>query len=759
MTQDEIRGFLDQVSNLRVTLKFYVGNVDIISQSELEELAICFNTDHLPVRNMMVYFREVFQCTESRVERIRFCMDELVAGNERHVRIPVFRENLAEGCPLSKAIKSLSSAFASRDRIAKEMESTGISRNDFLSWAVRTTNRDDCLLALPTTLSYLIIFTICVIMHLRIWSRREVNMALTHWMKSSADSPLGPFFDDVGSPGDYKDWLDLPITNAMYGTTDFGSDFDSEDRPETGRVSFTIAHHSVLIGDAWLERTGVDGSKKTAVFLQSESAIAFLKVHPNNFTGAVRASLAEMEKRGFFNDDTRELNFIICIYNVPKHMFGIVESVVTFDDFDGAEPEVRCFTVMIDAYEDYLAYFFDILFIGFILWVACSEGRDAAAALRLGCGEFWDYLGFMNIVDWGTVIFGCCSCAMWVVILTMLVDERLHVVLRPTSEGKFGRLNTSLDLLDIDAQTTKGMQDALRALNRSMNSCSFVVAINSVFIMLKFFKGFESNNRLKVVTHTLREASIDIMHFFVVFVPVFLVFVLVGHTLFGVNLPEFHSIGPAVMTCFRVVLGEFGWYIDLAAHFGKDLPFGTPFVLLQLWYVLFMFFVSLVLLNMLLGVVLTQYMMSYIRLVTNAPTLLAQVRQYVRTKRQTWKYMSLCHIRRLLENDLEPAHPSIEVSQASLLAAFPGMQLQQAELILKSISGEINGGLLQPDNSNLLSEVESLVMKSSSFGLDLREDVACTSSLFDTLEESLETHARMTLNETRSTKSKSFESL
>eukprot|EP00927_Polykrikos_kofoidii_P013370 TRINITY_DN15825_c0_g2_i1.p1 TRINITY_DN15825_c0_g2~~TRINITY_DN15825_c0_g2_i1.p1 ORF type:complete len:838 (-),score=126.20 TRINITY_DN15825_c0_g2_i1:58-2571(-) len=748
MRSTEICDLFDQLDNLSVTAKFYTGNLDMISEHELDELSSCFCTPDLPVENTMLYFREVFHCGEKDVARVSECMQNLVDGNDDCVQIRVFRENLADGRPLSIAIKVLAGAIMFSDRVVKDTKPGETSRKLFLSWIVRTTDRDDCLIALPTTLVYMTIFTICVVMHLRIWSRRELSASLTHWMMRPPDNLLGPFFDEhVGDPSEYKNWLDLTAIDSIYGKAEFDGNFGSEGRPGIAHGLINVASHNVLIGDAWLEKTSLDGSKQTAVFLNTELARAFLTIHPNNFTGAVRASLLDMENHGFFDDNTRELNFILCFYNAPNEAFSLVESSATFDDFGFVEPEVRCFVVMTNAYEGFSAYLVDALFVCFILWVAFNEGKEAVAALRLGCGELWDYLGVSNIIDWGSVFFGCCSCALWAVVVTMLTDERLHMVLRPTPEGRYGRLNVDLDFLSMDSQVTKDMHDALRGLHLWMSVFSGVVAVNSLFVVLKLFKGFQSNNRLKVVTYTLGRASTDIVHFFFVCIPVVIIFALLGHTLFGIDIPEFQSFGSALISCFSVVLGAFKWYTRLFDDFRRDLPSGVPIGVVQAWYVCYMFFVSLVMLNMLVGIILSEYFKSYKQLVTKAPTLLAQFQKYIRTKRETWNYMSLFRIRGLLENDSDPAHPSMAVSVDSLLTAFPGMKLPQAEFILKAISEEIHGGSGARDNLDFVCEEERNVIRSTSSYLEFFKEVKEPSSCFDTLERDLASHGRKFLEE------------
>merc|ERR1739848_929254 len=92
----------------------------------------------------------------------------------------------------------------------------------------------------------------------------------------------------------------------------------------------------------------------------------------------------------------------------------------------------------------------------------------------------------------------------------------------------------------------------------------------------------------------------------IVFMVIFASFALVGHILFGQDLPEFMSFGDSMMTSFHVLMGEFGWYAEFyiaPTGFGS----GMPAAFLTIWFLTYMTFVLLVLLNMLLAVILERY--------------------------------------------------------------------------------------------------------------------------------------------------------
>ena len=125
------------------------------------------------------------------------------------------------------------------------------------------------------------------------------------------------------------------------------------------------------------------------------------------------------------------------------------------------------------------------------------------------------------------------------------------------------------------------------------------MGFNAVSIMLKFFKAFQANQRLQLVTNTLLKAGNDIFHFSVVFLAVFLGFALLGHILFGNDFLQFRSFATSVDTCFIVLMGEFGWYDDTWLDPSHELPSGMPLVVLMAWFWAYMVFVLMIMINML----------------------------------------------------------------------------------------------------------------------------------------------------------------
>merc|ERR1712151_560682 len=120
------------------------------------------------------------------------------------------------------------------------------------------------------------------------------------------------------------------------------------------------------------------------------------------------------------------------------------------------------------------------------------------------------------------------------------------------------------------------------------------MALNTCTILMKFFKAFQANARLQVVTDTMVRAASDLFHFLVVFLAIFTGYALIGHILFGGDSVYFNTMAVSYNTAFLGVLGDFGWYTEMTDT-QEPLASQMPYAVVAFWYWTFMIFVVLVL--------------------------------------------------------------------------------------------------------------------------------------------------------------------
>jgi len=252
-------------------------------------------------------------------------------------------------------------------------------------------------------------------------------------------------------------------------------------------------------------------------------------------------------------------------------------------------------------------------------------------------------------------------------------------------------------------------------LRTSIQRLHYIMGVNVLTVVLRFFKAFRSNPRLSLVTATMRRASVDIVHFAIVFLSVFIAFALLGHIYFGNDLLQFASFGQSINTAFVVLMGDFNFYMD-SWDTDTGLPSGMPMVILLMWFWFYMVGVLLVLLNMLLAIIMEHYafLVDELRSMTDCPTIWHQADKYLTVKRETRDFISLPAILMQLDRKEDPAHQKNKVTHSTLMSSFPGVRQKQADWMmsfLRKASAERFTTEETPREQFLSKEINSIVDK------------------------------------------------
>jgi len=230
----------------------------------------------------------------------------------------------------------------------------------------------------------------------------------------------------------------------------------------------------------------------------------------------------------------------------------------------------------------------------------------------------------------------------------------------------------------------------------------------SFTLMLKFFKAFRANPRLNIVIMTIQVAAIDIIHFFIVFITIFLVFSMMAAIVFGPKIKEFHTQIRAFFYCWRILLGDF----DVEEMEQVDYKFAN------LWFLGFQIMVMMILLNMLLAIIMDTY--SGVVGKGGNKTIWDQTAEAVKTVRLTRGHLPLLYIRCEMEDEDQKAHPGERVNSKSLRKAFERDKMTRANadyLVMKTIEfcqeREEECDLKIHDAVKLVGQTKTMVLKIS----------------------------------------------
>jgi hypothetical protein len=123
------------------------------------------------------------------------------------------------------------------------------------------------------------------------------------------------------------------------------------------------------------------------------------------------------------------------------------------------------------------------------------------------------------------------------------------------------------------------------------------VAVYPLIIIIRLFKSFAAQPKLAMVTKTLSSAIPDLLHFAVVFGSVFVTFTICGIVLFGREVGSFTTFNRALISCFRVMLGDIDW--DELSAVGRTEA--------GIWLWMYIIVVVLLMLNMIIAIIMDHY--------------------------------------------------------------------------------------------------------------------------------------------------------
>lgn len=301
--------------------------------------------------------------------------------------------------------------------------------------------------------------------------------------------------------------------------------------------------------------------------------------------------LREMEASRWLDRGTKKIEISIPVYTAEFGLHTLVMCNFYFSRGGHIWKQIIPQSTYAEWYtHQYYAIFDSVWVICFAL-VFRTEFLESQRTVRVkGLRAWWtESCGFWNVVDWVSIIGG-------VVI----------VILAIISVGVTSRCNAdTIKLADTSfEQAPEDYKDRCNVYIHSLQSVvqyvhifKLVLSAYPLIIVLRLFKAFAAQPRLAVVTNTLLATSTDLAHLMLVFASIFITLAISGLVLFGRRLESFTTAPRAIMTVFRLMVGDFDW--EALRSVGQTEAAIWLFVALGL--------LNLLLLNMVLAIVMHGY--------------------------------------------------------------------------------------------------------------------------------------------------------
>jgi len=573
------------------------------------------------------------------------------------------------GQPVSQSVPS-GTAPAGSGGADEDAVAAGIPRQRLFTHLQDELDQESACKNLPLALLLWATFAFLAVFHLRASVMREVGAAIEHDIDQNANFAwTGSYFGwkdvyDVNSITDFYSWLNngllpliLPWSAPMSERRELevsGTWPMSDDTPltrvTTSPVRYLTFNH--VIGGIRMrqERAPVIPCSTTyeiPVFTEREChhykymldpdylearttadpqrTVWFMGRHNESNLENLLASY-KLEDEGWWDAGTQKVEITVPVVNVE---FGMLTAV--YVNFFYARSG-RIYKIIVDEsiFVDWYSKFpfflvcIDLLFTGLLVHMVLGESKEVVSSIwqdlqewrggTLGKLTLKYFCNPWNWVDWFNIIAGGALMIMWLALVVQTADlkDMFQELFRDglmLPESRRDELNDFMQVFEGVINYFAQVRELLR--------------LQPISLMLRLFKAFSAQPRLSLVTSTLADSAVDMVHFGLVFFSVFFTFVFAAITWFGKERAEFATTDRAAYTCFTILMGEFDW--------GALTAIGR--LEAALWFVPFMILIFLVLLNMLLAIIMDTYTEVKGKL-NNAETLVSQTSEIYRRYRQ-----------------------------------------------------------------------------------------------------------------------------
>ncbi|ELT90189.1 hypothetical protein CAPTEDRAFT_169289 [Capitella teleta] len=282
------------------------------------------------------------------------------------------------------------------------------------------------------------------------------------------------------------------------------------------------------------------------------------------------ALIADLKQNLWLDRGTRVVFVDFTVYNANINLFCVIRLVVEFPATGGAIPSWNFRTVKLIRYvsaSDYFVMACECIFVLYVIYYIIEE------TLEIKRHKLGYFKSFWNILDIIVLMIAVC-CIGFNVYRTVAVADMLDTLLdSPNEYADF---------------------EFLSYWQVVFNSA---LAIMVFFAWIKVFKYISFNKTMTQLSSTLARCAKDLAGFAVMFFIIFLAFAQLGYLIFGTQVKDFSSFDDAVFTLFRIILGDFNFHeLEQANR-----------VLGPAYFILYVFFVFFVLLNMFLAIINDTY--------------------------------------------------------------------------------------------------------------------------------------------------------
>ncbi|ESO05739.1 hypothetical protein HELRODRAFT_171406 [Helobdella robusta] len=267
---------------------------------------------------------------------------------------------------------------------------------------------------------------------------------------------------------------------------------------------------------------------------------------------------------------TRAVFIDFTVYNANINLFCTVKLIAELPPTGGIVPSYVIRPVKLVRYNtigDFVVLASEIIFCIFVIYYIVEEILEIK---KLRCSYFKE---FWNVLDIVVLLISIC-CIGFNIYCFLEVRKILD------------KVSTNPNVY-VDFDFISYWQVVFNA----------ATAIMVFFAWIKIFKYISFNKSMSQLSSTLGASAKDLGGFAIMFFIIFLAFAQLGYLMFGTQAVDFSTYSYSIFTLFRIILGDFNFQALQQANR----------VLGPIYFILYVFFVFFVLLNMFLAIINDTY--------------------------------------------------------------------------------------------------------------------------------------------------------
>lgn len=508
----------------------------------------------------------------------------------------------------------------------------GVQQKDLMKYLDDEIREEKSCQSLPFTLAMVTIYALVVFNHNQIQPIYAVEDSIMHAIEDDAEFAFSNDYHghksmyDVDNFQEYWSWLIdgfIPLFFDQEG--DYSEQFPETAMPLNGppatprsQRGFTLNYNRIIGGIRIRQESSSDevcesspdlwefynkscvGGKGYELWPETWSSFGIANptsewwLYIQDDVEDVLQDAIDQETSSWLSDRTTKVELAIPVYNAGLRVYSLVTVNFFFNRGGMIWKRVLAMSTFSNWFLSgewmWANVVFDSLWCLGLSWLVVTELVEIVTTVKKDGGSgICTYIGFWNLVDWVSIVVG----------ITIVM---FFVIRNSGSNALNEELGNLSDINEVTHQEEYRVQvrhlaSALEEEVRSTDTFRLLLAVYPVVNLVRLFKAFASQPRLSLFTRTLSAARGDLLHFLVVFISIFLTYAVSGVLLFGRKLEEFATFGHAIATCFRFMMGDFQW--EVLSYTGR--------IEAGFWFMSFMIFIVMLMLNMLLAIVMDAY--------------------------------------------------------------------------------------------------------------------------------------------------------